>query len=440
MNLITMDPCRICGNPTEPTDKTVLCSGPCAKFFHPGCVGLNSTNHKAWTANVGLLWFCDICRVNFNPVVMDRETVLLKTLRDLLVRVDSMDLRIGQYGENLKILNTMLSAVPNRRESSASNRFHQLLSGCSSGNAHVDFHSSIDRINLNSSLQSLIENCSATEDGLVTLSPIVENNSGNQLADNQTMNSALTKPNATTATVPATSAVTAITTAAINPATTTTASSPAIVAAAAASAAVASASTNPATSSATNPAASVTTATSATAAITTAAITTTVITPATTTSTTTPADVASATVAVTSASTNPAASSATNPAASSAINPAASASECRLRIANRNQRQRETNEEVLRSFYVTPFAIDQTEADILEFIKEISNVGNSTLRCAKLVPRGKNIDELTFISFKVTVSDNLANIVGDSFYWPEGVQIRDFESKNGNRPVSLQQS
>ncbi|XP_065079699.1 pneumococcal serine-rich repeat protein-like [Ochlerotatus camptorhynchus] len=286
----------------------------------------------------------------------------------------------------------MLSAVPsNRRESSASNRLQQLLSGCSGGGL-ADFHSSIDRINLDSSLQSQLENSSAGEDGLAALSPIVENNSVNQLTATQNTASS-------------------VSTASTNTIATVTATTAAAAAAAAATATTPVPTTIAATTTAATSATSTATAT-ATAAASTPAATSTAATASSSTAAT-----ASTSTALSSSSS--AATVTTNPGDDEQRNPQ---TECRLRVANRNQRQRDQTEEVLRSFYVTPFAIDQTEVDILEYIKEISNAENSTLRCAKLVPRNKNIDELTFISFKVTVSDDLVGIVSDSFYWPEGVQ------------------
>ncbi|XP_065092566.1 uncharacterized protein LOC135713389 [Ochlerotatus camptorhynchus] len=273
----------------------------------------------------------------------------------------------------------MLSAVPcNRRESSASNRLQQLLSGCSGGGL-ADFHSSIDRINLDSSLQSQLENSSAGEDGLAALSPIVENNSVNQLT--ATQNTASSVSTASTNTI---ATVTATTAAAAAAAATTTTPAPATIAA---------------TTTAATSATSTATATATAAASTPAATST-----AATASTSTAATACTSTALSSSSS---AATVTTNPGDDEQRNPQ---TECRLRVANRNQRQRDQTEEVLRSFYVTPFAIDQTEVDILEYIKEISNAENSTLRCAKLVPRNKNIDELTFISFKVTVSDDLVAI------------------------------
>lgn len=115
---------------------------------------------------------------------------------------------------------------------------------------------------------------------------------------------------------------------------------------------------------------------------------------------------------------------------------------CRLKVVSKHRqtRHRDSNEEQLKSFYVTPFTIEQTEDDIVEYLRETINTDDSIVKCVKLVPRNKDINELSFISFKISVSENLANVISDSFYWPEGVEIREFQPKNevrSNQIISI---
>lgn len=98
------------------------------------------------------------------------------------------------------------------------------------------------------------------------------------------------------------------------------------------------------------------------------------------------------------------------------------------------------DDEMLKSFYVTSFDIEQSEEDVIEYLRETINVENSTLKCVKLVPRNNNINKLSFVSFKLSVSEDLVSVINDPFYWPEGVEIREFQSKNVNplnRVVSI---
>lgn len=103
-----------------------------------------------------------------------------------------------------------------------------------------------------------------------------------------------------------------------------------------------------------------------------------------------------------------------------------------MRNERRRQQSNTDTTEVLKPFYV-----EQTEEDVLEYLRETFNIENSTVRCVKLVPRGKQVNELTFVSFKVSVSPDLETTVGDSFYWPDGVNVREFEPKNDAAPINL---
>lgn len=95
----------------------------------------------------------------------------------------------------------------------------------------------------------------------------------------------------------------------------------------------------------------------------------------------------------------------------------------------------------LESFYVTPFTPDQNEEEVKQYVIEISNAQPSMVKVTKLVPRGKNAEDLSFVSFKVSVCKTVSSVVGDPWYWPEGITVRTFEptTKNGSAarlPVS----
>lgn len=101
-----------------------------------------------------------------------------------------------------------------------------------------------------------------------------------------------------------------------------------------------------------------------------------------------------------------------------------------LKVAHK--RPQSNLDENQSSFYVTPFAPDQSEAAILSHICEIANVDRSLVKVVKLIPRGKDQRDLTFVSFKATVPTNVQNTVGDRFYWPDGVEVRAFEPREKN--------
>ncbi|XP_062560504.1 uncharacterized protein DDB_G0280205-like isoform X2 [Armigeres subalbatus] len=390
-----MDACKACGRNVGRSDRSVLCSGLCGGVYHPGCVGLNTTNFKAWTANVGLLWFCDNCRVNFNPSIMNRESVIMKTMRDLLLRVDSMDLRIGQFGENLKTLCNLLSISTSiRRDSNISSRPQNFSSVGPAMLDHSEFYNSIDRFNLDLSLRSNVANMTLSGEDVESIADLIDDAAGDvDINANTTPNAPASNNAAATATAATTSATTNATTTATATATTSS------------------------TSTAKRPYTSTASANTATRNI--------------------------ASVVTSAGANSTLATTATNrrtvPAASSSGTNSVITENCRLRVVNRNHRRdtRNLTADHLKSFYVTPFDVEQTEDDIVEYLRETINVGESSLKCVKLVPRNKDISELSFISFKVSVSDNLVPFVNDKFYWPESVEVREFEPKNEKQTVPI---
>lgn len=394
------------------SDRSVLCSGSCGRIFHPGCVGLNATNFKSWTANVGLLWFCENCRVNFNPSIIDRKAVIIKTMRDLLIRIDSIDLRVGQFGENLKMLNSVLSlSGSTRRDSNFSPGLRQqfAMSGTTIHDPS-DFVNSINRLNFDLSFRS--------------------NDANNTIVDvNEGLDATLDNddPNQESPVVMTTNANSITPTAVSTSATNTVASITTTAAAAVAAVAVA-------PCCVTNATASDSTATTVASSYADVASRPTVAVAAAIASTSKNPD---SRKDVTAFNTQPTSSSS---ARGSQINNLAQ--ECRLKVVNRNQPavRQTSSDEMLKSFYVTPFDIEQSEEDVIEYLRETINVENSTLKCVKLVPRNKNINELSFVSFKLSVSEDLVSVINDPFYWPEGVEIREFQSKNVNplnRVVSI---
>lgn len=55
--------CEVCrASIVSSREKALKCSGPCGKEFHAFCADLNLSYWKAWSAGVGLLWFCAKCR------------------------------------------------------------------------------------------------------------------------------------------------------------------------------------------------------------------------------------------------------------------------------------------------------------------------------------------------------------------------------------------
>lgn len=52
---------------------------------------------------------------------------------------------------------------------------------------------------------------------------------------------------------------------------------------------------------------------------------------------------------------------------------------------------------------------------------------SSDLTCNVLIPKNRNIEDLSFISFKIRVNTNVLDKVTDPSIWPVGIIIRDFK-------------
>lgn len=343
-----MDSCRVCSNQLE-SEKKIACSGTCGLTFHYTCVGLGKSQYSSLAANIGLLWFCAACRLNFNPAAYDREKKIMKALRELLIRTDSMDTRLGNYGENLRKINRTLYGT------------QQQNSQTDLSLDQTDFNRKIDMLNFDDTLEDPINRSRSCDDtsffevldeiNSTVVQPVEKFSVGNkrvQIIDNPKPSTSKSTSNPTQA---STSAATLQTPNAVN--------------------------------------------------------------------------------------------SPTN-----------------VNIITNHERVLEPNSDNRRStlrptsgplsvakvghvtddmmdFYVTPFTPDQKEEDVKRYILEIANVNPSTLKVVKLVPRGKILDDLSFVSFKISVDKSASNMIGDPWYWPEGVTVRVFDHRQKNGPLTL---
>lgn len=76
-----------------------------------------------------------------------------------------------------------------------------------------------------------------------------------------------------------------------------------------------------------------------------------------------------------------------------------------------------------------------TEEKLCSYLKEVHSLDTSSsdIRCKILLPNGKNIDDLDWISFKISVVESMYEKVMVSENWPKGVTVRDFERRPRSR-------
>lgn len=337
------------------SSRAINCSGACGRIFHFVCVGLNKSHFSSWSAKVGLFWFCDSCRLNFDPAVYEREKTIMKALRELLIRTDSMDTRLGNYGENLRKINkTLYGTQQQSRPTSSSQRQNS-------------FQQSIDELNLDDFIVDPINRSRSCDDtsffevldevnSSIAVIPdkfVVGSNKRVQIVANPPSSSGVNNKapriNVSTPAAPEKQSSTSRPSSTLQP--------------------------NERTTNRSEPSRDKTTGTN--------------VDP--------PGEL---------------------------IRPS-----CTLKVAVNVPTLNDSE-----TFYVTPFTPDQTEEEVKSYVMEISNVHSSLVKVTKLVPRGRNIEDLSFVSFKVTVCNNVSSVVGDPWYWPEGINVRPFEPnpKNGS--------
>lgn len=81
--------------------------------------------------------------------------------------------------------------------------------------------------------------------------------------------------------------------------------------------------------------------------------------------------------------------------------------------------------------YLSGFAPQATVNEIADLVKKNLNT-DETIDVAKLVPKGKNLCELTFVSFKVGIGLHLKDLALQSSSWQKGIVFREFDSNQSS--------
>lgn len=84
-----------------------------------------------------------------------------------------------------------------------------------------------------------------------------------------------------------------------------------------------------------------------------------------------------------------------------------------------------------KSMVASRFAPSTDTSKILAYVKANLSLGDdsSLVMVRSLAPRDRQLTELTFISFKITVSDDLYDKIMDPAFWPANTLIREFEPR-----------
>lgn len=74
--------------------------------------------------------------------------------------------------------------------------------------------------------------------------------------------------------------------------------------------------------------------------------------------------------------------------------------------------------------------VEQLKAFISE---KLATGGNqNTIRCNMMLPNGRSVEDVDFLSFKVSVPESLYDRLLNADIWPKGVTVREFVHRNAN--------
>lgn len=80
-------------------------------------------------------------------------------------------------------------------------------------------------------------------------------------------------------------------------------------------------------------------------------------------------------------------------------------------------------------YHVSQFDPNTDNVKMREWFMKILDAED--IQCVKLVPKGRQISELSFVSFKLGVHSSLVTKVMNPATWPKGISIRPFQRRNG---------
>lgn len=81
-------------------------------------------------------------------------------------------------------------------------------------------------------------------------------------------------------------------------------------------------------------------------------------------------------------------------------------------------------------YHVSRFSIETSEEELQTWISEKLLVTNDQqVKCTKLVPKGRELSSLEFVSFKVSIPKALEEKIMDASIWPTNITVRPFEQR-----------
>lgn len=98
---------------------------------------------------------------------------------------------------------------------------------------------------------------------------------------------------------------------------------------------------------------------------------------------------------------------------------------------NKTQINTTDKNENSRCIYVTPFKPTTESSEIMSHLKSFGFIREfaDKINCVKLISDKVNPNKLSFVSFKIFVPDEHFNVVSDQSIWPQGISVKEFETR-----------
>lgn len=78
-------------------------------------------------------------------------------------------------------------------------------------------------------------------------------------------------------------------------------------------------------------------------------------------------------------------------------------------------------------FHVSRFNPTTTEEELRSWIVDKIQLDDPSIKCSRLIPKGRDVTTLEFISFKVAIAKSLESKIMDPSVWPTNITVRPFQ-------------
>lgn len=100
-----------------------------------------------------------------------------------------------------------------------------------------------------------------------------------------------------------------------------------------------------------------------------------------------------------------------------------------LTIANLYAHGMENSTEPMNHFYISPFDPTRNEEHVIKHLTK-NGIQTHNIEVKKLVGHNYNIDTLTYVSFKVSCTNDYTHVICNSDFWPQGTKIEPFTPRD----------